>query len=90
MRADQFQGLTPLTKPTNGAVLDGRRAHQWHLVPNPTDAALSPEMRNRRNELELAIEQLRDRKDTLPIADYFRDLERLLIPLAELNEQQER
>jgi hypothetical protein len=90
VRADQFKGLTPISKPTNGISLDGRRAHQWHLVHNTADAAMPPEIRARRNELELAIEQLRDRKDALPVEKYFRELERLLIPLAELNENSSR
>ena len=89
-RADQFRGLTPITKPTNGILLDGRRAHQWHLVPNEADATMPPEIRAKRNELELAVEQLRDRKETIPGDVYFRELERLMVPLAELNEQLER
>jgi len=87
VRADQFRGLVPLVKPTGGNPLDGRRAHQWHLVPNAAEARLAPQDRARRNELELAIEQLRDRKDDLKPTDYLEQLERLLVSLAELNEQ---
>lgn len=89
VRADQFRGLTPLAKPTDGHPLDGRRAHQWRLVPNETDAKLPPEVRAKRNELELAIDQLRDRKDQLPRNEYLAQLERLLVALAELNEKLE-
>ena len=90
VRADQFRGLTAIAQPTDGHPLDGRKAHQWHLVPNATDAKLAPEVRAKRNELELAIETLRDRKETVPQAEYFFELERLLVELAELNERNER
>lgn len=90
VRADQFRGLRAIAKPTDGNPLDGRKAHQWHLVPNEADARLSPEIRARRNELELSIENLRDRKDSLPEKRYFAELEQLLVALAELNEKLER
>ncbi len=90
VRADQFRGLTAIAQPTDGHPLDGRKGHQWHLVPNATDAKLSPEVRAKRNELELAIENLRDQKETLPQDEYLSELERLLVELAELNERNER
>jgi hypothetical protein len=88
-RADQFRGLIPIAKPTDGQPLDGRRAHQWHLVPNATEAILPAEVRTRRNDLELSIEQLRDRKDEMSHDDYLSQLEQLLVDLAELNERLE-
>ena len=90
VRADQFRGLTAIAQPTDGHPLDGRKAHQWHLVPNATDAKLAPDIRAKRNELELAIENLRDQKETLPQDEYLSELERLLVELAELNERNER
>ena len=90
VRADQFRGLTAIVQPTDGHPLDGRKAHQWHLVPNATDAKLAPDVRAKRNELELAIENLRDQKETLPQDEYLSELERLLVELAELNERNER
>ncbi len=90
VRADQFRGLAAIAKPTGDHVLDGRKAHQWHLVPNETEAKLPPEARAKRNNLELAIEQLRDYKDDLARDEYLSQLERLLVDLAELNEQLER
>ena len=85
--ADQFRGLMAIAKPTDGHPLDGRKAHQWHLVPNATDAKLPPLLRSQRNDLELAVEQLRDRKEELPFEEYQSQLERLLVALAELNER---
>ena len=90
VRADQFRGLTAIAKPTDGRPLDGRKAHQWHLVPNAAEAKRSPQDRAQRNNLELAVEDLRDRKDELSEEDYFAELERLLVQLAELNERLER
>ena len=90
VRADQFRGLTAIAQPTDGHPLDGRKAHQWHLVPNATDAKLAPDIRAKRNELELAIENLRDQKETRPHDEYLSELERLLVELAELNERNER
>lgn len=87
VRADQFRGLAAIAKPTDGNPLDGRKAHQWHLVLNESEAKLAPEIRAKRNELELAIERLRDRKETLLAKEYFTELERLLVSLAELNEK---
>ncbi len=86
VRVDQFRGLTAIAKPTDGQPLDGRKAHQWHLVPNETEEKLPAEVRARRNALELAIDQWRDRKDELPREEYLSELERLLVQLAELNE----
>ena len=86
VRADQFRGLTPIEATPDGKPLDGQRAHQWHLVRNATDSSLTPEVLKKRNELELAILALRDRKSMLPGDEYLLDLERLLVELAELNE----
>ncbi len=88
VRADQFRGLAAVAKPADGKPLDGRKAHQWHLVPSPEESNIPPEIRAKRNELELAIEQLRDRKATFSKEDeYFGQLEHLLVDLAELNEK---
>lgn len=86
VRADQFRGLMPIEETADGKPLDGQHAHQWHLIPNATDSALTPEVLKKRNELELAILALRDRRSKLPTDEYLRDLERLLVELAELNE----
>ena len=86
VRADQFRGLTPIEETKDGKPLDGQQAHQWHLIRNSTDSALSPEVLKKRNELERAVLALRDRKSKLPGDEYLLELERLLVELAELNE----
>ena len=85
VRADQFRGLMPIEETKDGKPLDGQHAHQWHLVRNATDSALPPDVLKKRNELERAILVLRDRKSKLPGDEYLRELERLLVELAELN-----
>ncbi len=86
VRADQFRGLVPIEETADGRPLDGQHAHQWHLVRNATDSALPPDVLKKRNELERAVLALRDRKPKLPGDEYLRELERLLVELAELNE----
>jgi len=77
-----FRGLRATKKPKDAAALDGGRAHQWTLTPDPADAARSPEWRARRDSLETSIAALRDKKANLPAADYYRQLEALLLDLA--------
>lgn len=86
VRSDQFRGLTPLEVSPDGKALDGQFTHQWHFVRNAVEAALPPETLKQRNSLEFAILQLRERKKTMESAEYFLQLERLLVELAELNE----
>jgi len=86
VRSEQFRGMIPLEQAAEGKSLDGQFAHQWHLIKNSTDAALPPEILKRRDALELAILQWRDKKKSLPPEEYWAQLERHLIELAELNE----
>jgi len=86
VRSDQFRGLIPLEQAANGKLLDGQYAHQWHLLRNPTDAALPPDVLKKRDSLEFSILQLRDQKKSIPPDEYMERLERLLVELSELNE----
>lgn len=78
VQGDWFQGLTQTKKPKEGALADGRRAHQWHLVPSQTDRMLAPELRRKRDNLEIELAQLREKKSTIDPQVYERDLEALL------------
>jgi hypothetical protein len=82
--ADWFEGLRATRSARDGAPLDGPRAHQWHLVLSPAEQALSAEVRARRDELELAIESLRQKKPSMSEGDYYSQLEKILIELARL------
>jgi hypothetical protein len=82
--ANWFQGLRATRAARNNTPLDGTRAHQWHLVMSATEQAMPPELRARRDELELKVEALRARKSTLAEADYYAQLDVLLLELARL------
>ncbi len=84
--ADWFRGVRAVKRPAAGAWPDGTRAHQIHLLPGAAERALSPETRARRDALEREVFRLREHKTGRPEAEYYRDLERLLLELAELLE----
>lgn len=84
--ADWFRGLRAVKVAEGGAKPDGARASQFHLIPSAQEANLPPEIRTRRDALELEISRLRDEKATLPEADYYGKLEPLLLDLARLYE----
>lgn len=87
--ADWFQGVRAVKKAQNGASVDGRRAHQVHLISNAEDRQLSAADRARRDDLEMQIAKLRDRKSELAGVVYWRELEGLLLELARLYEASE-
>jgi hypothetical protein len=82
--ANWFQGLRATRAAKNNTPLDGPRAHQWHLVMSATEQAMPPDLRARRDALELKVEALRARKSTLAEADYYAQLDALLLELARL------
>lgn len=84
--ADWFRGVRAIRRPAEGAVADGARAHQLHLLPSAEELALPPDVRARRDALELALFRLRETKAKRPEAEYYRELERLLLELARLLE----
>jgi hypothetical protein len=81
---DWFRGIRAVKKAADASALDGLRAHQWHLIPSDDERKLSPAVRARRNELEVAVEQLRQSKDQLPVDEYYQRLEVILLELARL------
>jgi hypothetical protein len=84
--ADWFRGVRAVKQADAGKALDGARAHQVHLVPSAMELALPPEVRQRRDALELELIRLRERKAGRDEDEYFRDLEKLLLELARLME----
>jgi hypothetical protein len=87
--ADWFRGVRAIKAAKSGASHDGHRAHQMHLVPSDRERTFPPELRKRRDELELAVFALRDTKAELAEDEYYRRLERLLVELAEVYAQAE-
>lgn len=82
--SDWFTALRATRKARQGGTPDGFRAHQFHLVRRGTDLNMSPEVRKRRDELELELAHLRDQKASMPEAEYFEKLEKALLRLAHL------
>jgi hypothetical protein len=82
--ASWFQGLRATRAAKNNTPLDGTRANQWHLVMSATEQAMPPELRAKRDALELKVEALRARKSTLAETDYYARLDALLLELARL------
>jgi hypothetical protein len=87
--ANWFQGVRAVKSPNRGAAVDGLRAAQLHLVRSSQEAQLSVSVRQRRDQLETELAQLRPRKETLPEAEYLQMIEPLLLELARLYESAE-
>lgn len=89
--ADWFQGVRVIKKAkSNAAVADGFRAHQWHMVQSSSEKALSFELRQHRDELELRIEKLRMAKPLLKPDEYYQTLEELMVELGEIYEKSDK
>jgi hypothetical protein len=86
---DWFRGVRAVKRATEGTPPDGRRAHQFHLLRSEAERRLSPALRQKRNELELAIEGLRESKPQLDPEEYYKRLEGLLLELARLYQASE-
>ena len=82
-----FRGIRATQRAKEGASLDGTRAHQIHLIASDREKQLPPELRQRRDALELAIAKLREEKAALNEDDYYNRLEKLMLELAQLYEQ---
>jgi len=82
--ADWFRGVHAVKSPKDEAAVDGARARQLHLVLSPAEQALSPEVRAKRNALELQIASLREKKKSMDETVYYAQLETLLLQLAHL------
>ena len=87
VRADFFRGVRLVKKVQGSATVDGRLAHQFHLVRSDSERQLSPASRRLRDHLEQAVIQLRDRKSSIEDEDaYYTQLEALLVQLAKAYE----
>ena len=76
--------MRPAKKPDEAANVDGFRAHQIHFIYSEEEAKLPPEVRKRRNELELKLEQARARKQQLKEEEYLKEIEPILLELSRL------
>lgn len=85
--ADWFQGVRAVKRAKDGAEPDGARAGRLVLAASVHEQRLSAAARARRDELEQAIDRLRQRKTELEEGAYYELLEPLTIELARLYEQ---
>ena len=86
-RADWFRGIRPIQTAEDGAALDGYRAHQFHLVHSEAENKMPPQLRAKRDRLELEVVKLRDSKDKFSEEEYFSRLENMLYDIAQIYEQ---
>jgi hypothetical protein len=82
--AEFFQGVRATKKAKDGTTPDGLRAHQLPLIPSDREKLIPPEIRQKRNQIELALAALRDQKTTLKEDDYYARLEPLMLELARI------
>ena len=80
--ADWFRGVYATKRAKDGAEADGLRAHQFHLVRSTAEQQLSPEVRARRDQLEIQLAALREKKAKMNEEKYYQELEKLLLQLA--------
>lgn len=85
-QADWFKGIRATKRAKAGAPVDGLRAHQIHLIRSEAERALPAEVRAKRDELELQLAQLRDRKGKLSEDEYYAEIEKLMLELAKVYE----
>lgn len=83
--ADWFRGLRAVKRPKENAAVDGLLSRQFILKPSAADASLTGEQRTRRDALERQALLLREKKSQMPEAEYYRQLESLLLELARLS-----
>ena len=84
--SDWFRGVLAIKSAKDGALPDGPRANQWHLVRSRQESQLSEQVRARRDELEEKLASLRRRKTQSSEEEYLDLLEPILVELAGLYE----
>jgi hypothetical protein len=87
--AEWFRGIRPVQKARDDASLDGYRAHQLPLLRSPTETTMPPDLRARRDQLELQVMELRDTRAKLSDQEYFSRLEPLLCEIARIYEHRD-
>lgn len=79
-----FRGVRVIKKSEDESIPDGPVANQIHLLQSEFEKLISIEKRNRRNALELKLEELRSRKEQVEEGEYFAALEKIAMELAVL------
>lgn len=90
VRAEIFEGDRLAANVENPDQADGRAAAGWHFLRSEDEQKLSSDQRKLRDQLEAEIELLRQKKNELPESDYLSQLEKLMLPLAQLYQSLEK
>jgi len=85
--ADWFRGIRPVKKAAENTSLDGYRAHQFCLVRSENENKMPPQLRAKRDLLELEVLKLRDSKESFSEEEYLKKLEKMLCEMAQIYEQ---
>lgn len=86
-RGNQFQGLfkAPDFNSATATLPDGHRAHQFILSSTPEIELLSGEQKQKRDELEIKILELKQRKESFSsLNEYYLTLEPLMVQLSQI------
>lgn len=84
VRVDFFERDKLVKRPAGEKSVDGEASRKFYLKPSVVEARLSPEQVSERDRLETELAALRSRKAEMAEAEYFAELERLLLKLARL------
>lgn len=85
--ADWYQGIKPVKQALGNNIPDGYRANQFCLIPSEIEKKMPPELRAKRDKIELEIVKLRDSKELYSEEEYFSKLEELSCEIAKIYEQ---
>lgn len=85
-RLEGFAGIRHSDPQEEGKTPDGLLAHQWCLILNAVDASLTDDIRKQRAELEKKLEVLKAQRAKLGDAEYYLQLEALMLKIAKLYE----
>jgi hypothetical protein len=86
-REDGFRGVRPVRN-NKSKTADGFRAHQFHLVRSERERNMPAKIRKKRDEIEIEVIKLRERRDDIGNDDaYFALMEPLMVQLASIYEQ---
>ena len=83
-----FRGIRVARRSSDTHAVDGKLAHQWTIRHISREPELEAESKQRRDQLESQLEQLRRQKETISEDDYYAQIEPLLVELATLYESE--
>jgi len=66
--------------------VDGALAQRFHLIRSEAENKLTESQRTKRDEIEHAVIQYREKKGKVPDDEYYANLEKMLLDLARLYE----